>query len=798
MASRKLILFFVFLSFGWTVFARTTEKIRLSPILQIWNAETQELEFLFNIVNKSDQAVDLSYIVYFNSRQGKGWQDQPTVRLEANSSQLTKMSYKLNAIRIGDFISTSVILYGPDFKGQIDQADQYFEVTAVEVLPGGTIELDFSEELPRKQSVLVPEDTMSRIVKQLIEHGEQTLPGKKKSGAETEKKKIFMTVLSTLPVDQTRKVEPETPITVTLSEPIARESVTPESFFLLTASGNMKNRKVEGTLVITERQLSFVPQAKLQFGAQYQAVLSNRIRSQAGNTLKKAYAWQFEVKKIPVAKLFGPAKQYLKVLMVSPRVKGLNILTDTKIQLKLSGIIDPGTVNQESFYVSWKGGKVETEFKTSRDQITLTPKKPLENGVVYTAVATPGIKDETGKSLKMPIKWQFQTRAAIEYPETEDPNLLIFSPSHEPVSYVKEKQGILKIGITAFSSVLHADVNGVTVSIPQDTQVEFELPYSLKSKSTPFEITAYTNQGKARKKFIIHFGEKPKPRKPAFQLISILSAVQVDNLNNRPSGSSDIVTATKGVLTIVPQYELKIRDQSVLRIKGILLREKYAKDEYQNRETSYSQAAIEWEERKTFLGTVIAGVGWNFIRMNNNNFIGENGISEETFFNCTVKDKTSKTGGWEIGLEYKNKDATADAANIDNETDGTEVTLRGSVKFGLGSVDNKTKISYSLNDAVGKYQDYTSASAAYTISAPIGNFTPSLGYTYKFKQMKIFNPTENARPEYGSGSISAKIKYKLFPRTSFTLDYKSKDQVSNLANSTYTVNTVTLSVIQIF
>lgn len=178
--------------------------------------------------------------------------------------------------------------------------------------------------------------------------------------------------------------------------------------------------------------------------------------------------------------------------------------------------------------------------------------------------------------------------------------------------------------------------------------------------------------------------------------------------------------------------------------------------------------------------------------------MGENGVSEETFFTGEIKNIVSKTSNWKIGLEYKNKNAEADADTIDNETDGTEVTLTSAVKFNLGPLKNKTALSFAVNDAIGKYQDYSSATATYKLSAPIGDFTPSLGYTYKYKQMTIFDPSENLQPEYTSGSASAKIKYKLFPGTSFSLDYKNKNQVSNLTGSTYIANTATLSVIQIF
>ncbi len=804
MTSRILILIIAFLSFVHPVLAQTQKTIRLSPILQIWNTADQKLELLFNIVNETDHPVAFSTIVHFNSRLGKGWKEQPTTKLQGNRAQLVRLAFKPEVVRIGDFISTSVVLYGPGFRGFYDLEEQYFEVTDVTKLPDGKLLPDFVETPTGRQRVWTPIDTMNRVAEKLAKP-----EGLRPTGTEpkiTPEKappadggKATLQVLTTLPGDQASETKPEASITASFNEALDNKSINRDSVLLVVASGRMKNRKIDRRVSITGSRITITPIKKLQPNTTYQVVLSNRIRSLAGSRMKKTLAWRFSTqKKVSRAELFGPEKLYLKVMTVSPRVKELDVLTDTEIRLKLSGNVNLETINSDTFFLTNKSGKINATVTASKDQITLKPKEALLPDTIYTAVATPMIQDSTGKSLKKPIRWQFKTRAGFPYPEADDPNILIFSPSHEPVAYVKEKTGVLRIGITAFSKILHADVNGKRLTIKGDTQVELVIPYQLKSRSTPFEITTFTNEGKARKKFVINFGNKPKPRKPPFQLITILSAAQSDNLNNEPDDVEEKVTAGKATITVVPQYEIKIRDPSVLRFKGILLRERYAKEEHEDRETSYTQVAIEWEERKTFLGTFITAVGWNFVRLNNSNFIGENEISEETFFSSKIKQKNSKTDSRQFTLTYKNKNATVDAPDVDNETDGSEISLGGSSNFASDSLKHKAKFSLAANDAIGKYQDYLTGSVGYTISVPLGKFTPSLKCVVKHKQMSIFNPSEGVTPEYTSGSISARIKYKLFPKTSITVEAKSKNQKSNLENSSYTTNTGTLSIIQIF
>lgn len=804
MIFRKFILIAALLAFTCPVQARTNGPLRLSPIGQIWNLKQQKLELLFNVVNESDRALAFSYVVHFKSRLGSGWKEQRTKRIGQQRSQLVRISLKPDYIRVGDYISSAVVLYGAGFWDFKDLREQYFEITEITETPDRQSQLDFTEKRPIKEDVRVPLSVMNRVAAKLTGREKQTLPredrvARHRQPLESREGLPALRINEMTPAAGASEIPIESVISITCSEPLAPDSVSHDSFFLITASGKAKNRKIPGRITVKGTTIQFKPIRNLEPDTRYQAVLFNQIRSISDARALKTRSWFFKTrKKVAQAKVFGPEKHYLKVVLVSPRVRGINILTDTTVQLRLSGEIVPASVTEDSFHLSWKGGRVEATRTTVGDKITLKPKAPLKPETIYTVNATTDITDKTGKHLKKQIRWQFKTRKVIAYPEADDPNILIFSPSHEPVSYVKETTGVLKIGITAFSPLLHADVNGTEITIKPDTKAEFEIPYRLRSKTTPFEVTTFTKEGKASKKFVIHFGNKPKPKKPPFQLIALLSAANVDNINNEPADSENMVAASKMALTFVPQYEFRLGEVSVLRFKGILLRERYEKEEYQDRETSYTQFAVEWEQRKTFLGTFIAGVGWNAIRLNNGNFIGENENSTETFFSTAIKNRINKTDDWEIGLSYTNQNAAEDADNIDEETDGKEIAVKGSTRFTLSVFKNKLKAEASACDAIGKYQDYASASASYTLSLPLGDFTPSVGYTHKFKQMAIDNPIEDAQPEYTAGTRSAKIKYKLFKRTIFTLEHKSKSQVSNLADSNYTTNTVTLSMIQVF
>ena len=117
---------------------------------------------------------------------------------------------------------------------------------------------------------------------------------------------------------------------------------------------------------------------------------------------------------------------------------------------------------------------------------------------------------------------------------------------------------------------------------------------------------------------------------------------------------------------------------------------------------------MEWDELDTFLGDLTGGIGWNFIRTNTSSFLGENDVLNETFFSGALKQKLSDTMSYDAGLEYKNKNSTTEASDADNETDAVAITLKGKFNFEFLGSKNSAKLTYVNNDAIGKYQDFSS------------------------------------------------------------------------------------------
>ena len=824
MTIRRLFYLFLLLFGSFCSLEAAEPGAKLSSIAQYWNEDAQKLDFFFHIENSTRQKVDLTGVILIQASKETISRNMTFENIGPNTKELYTLSYDTGRVRRGETINISINLYGKDFKGFLDRADKQVEVTKVIVLEDGRMQMALTEPWPTiEYSPLAPIGFVQKLAwnlaKDIDDKREEEKTGFKASFEaapikiveEIEEEEIepkFLVIVAKQPAQQANKVQPKVQISATFDEPIDIDTITEDSFYLMTRSGKQTGKKLSGNIKTVNSEVTLIPEKPLTFNTAYEVIVTEGLKSLDGNSLKQTESWKFRTLKPSVKKSFGAKKDYLQLGGINPPVRGNDILVDTKISISFRSEINPDTVNSDTFYAALGKDRVAGELKVRKNKIMLTPEKPLAYGSEYRVIATQKIKDITGKSLKGTVRWRFKTRPEIDYPEADDPNILIFSPSHEQISYVLEKGGILRVGITAFDPILHVDVNGSKIEVEQGSKIEFGIPYTLKSKSTPFEITTFTQVGKSRKKFVINFGKKPKPKRPMFQLVGIFGLASVDNIDNAPSGLTKSA-ASKAIITAVPQFNFHIFEDSYLRIKGIVLREMYLADTYVDKSdieqksadkaTSYTQLAVEWEELDTFLGDLTGGIGWNFVRTNTSSFLGENDILNETFFSGALKQKINDTMNYDAGLEYKNKNSTAEASDADNETDGVAITLKGKFSFEFVGTKNSAKLSYVSNDAVGKYQDFTSTKLDYDISYALGDFTPGFSYSLKNKQMATENPSKgNVTPFYNATQLALKVKYKLFAKSILSFDYKTKSQASNLDDSTYATNTATLSFTQIF
>ncbi|MCP4755122.1 MAG: hypothetical protein GY866_29955 [Proteobacteria bacterium] len=384
----------------------------------------------------------------------------------------------------------------------------------------------------------------------------------------------------------------------------------------------------------------------------------------------------------------------------------------------------------------------------------------------------------------------------IEYPAEDDPNIIIFSETHPPVSYTKKKDGLLKAGVTTFSPILQVDINGEVIEMNKDTKAEIEFPFILADEVTDFVLTVVTEAGKKSKTFTVNLGEKPKPGKSPFQMVGILGLTNLDNVT---SVAEDKKSGTKLVLTVVPHYTIALGTASALNIKGILMRDKYSSSDYAANEISYTQLAVEWSAKKVLSGELIVGTGANDIRTDNGNVImGSDETALELFLFGGFKQKFLKVISWDFKMEIKSKDSKAEAVSANDDADARETSLKAGLGFKFGGIKGNFRFGQVTNDAKGKYQDSSTTSYGIKANYPQGDFFPGFGYSVRAKTMKEENASLGLAQNDSASTVLIKAGYKLSPKTILGMDVKTKTQTSNVEASEYSTTSITVSVTRIF
>jgi len=381
--------------------------------------------------------------------------------------------------------------------------------------------------------------------------------------------------------------------------------------------------------------------------------------------------------------------------------------------------------------------------------------------------------------------------------EGTDPNIIIFSRSHQPVSRQTEAGGVLQIGITAFSPIREVLINGAPVpGTAGDSVAEIEFPYQLQPGENRFAVIVTTDEGKSEKAFVVHLVESLDAGKDPFQLIGIAGVTSLDNVT---SAKDDKQSGSKLSLVVVPRYEMPLGD-AALRFQAILLRERFSKRDFSGNEISYTQVLVQWLKDKTELGDISVGVAMNDIRTNNDNpLLGEDQSMTESVIMATLQQEISQDLSWKARGDFTIRDSKEEVTSANDEADAREFGLEGGLDVKAMGISGDAKAGYSINDAKGDYVDSSTAKLDVRLKYPVGDFVPGLGFAYREKSFKNRNAS-NVKQKDKTTTALAKVDYKwgLLPDSLLTLKLQTKTQTSNVSTSEYSATEINLALTVVF
>ena len=378
-------------------------------------------------------------------------------------------------------------------------------------------------------------------------------------------------------------------------------------------------------------------------------------------------------------------------------------------------------------------------------------------------------------------------------------DILIYSFSHGPETESQKAQGILKNGISSFETVTSISINTKGIDFNKDTKVDISYPFNLDSGRNEFLVVVRTENIVQQKRFIIHYGSKQKPKKSAFLLIGIVGNSYLNNVTSAVNDNYE-KSGSKASITLVPLYRLYSSDRSEIKFKGIVLREKFSAKAFSSNEVSYTKIAIEWKNKKTFLGELKAETGTNDIRTNNENpLLGEDESVSEYYISGMISRKLSQLYKWDMKLEYKFKDSKAVTADPDIDADAAVSEINTRLHFKSSGFKSTGKLGYKANDAKGKYEDSSTIKIGIKMLYSFEQYTPGLSYDFKQTAKKIPNPLNGGIKEKKTMSVATlKMGYQIFKAGNIAFKMKFKQQTANVETSEFGANETVLSYTHIF
>jgi len=230
-------------------------------------------------------------------------------------------------------------------------------------------------------------------------------------------------VLSISPPDGVAGLNPNTSISATFTEPVNPVTVNSDSFLVSSEGENHAGR-----ILLSKRNTiaTFIPARTLPLSRQITVTLTTDITDVSGNPMVSTFRSSFITAS-------GTDNFQPMVVSVSPGSGARNMPLNTMVQVVFSERVDPLTVDEGTFYLTYPGLEYGTKVLKGRVRLsedgkvaTLTPERPLLPNTDYRVYVTRGITDIAGNPLYEKYNGTFRTGETLR--DDTAPGVLNVSP----------------------------------------------------------------------------------------------------------------------------------------------------------------------------------------------------------------------------------------------------------------------------------------------------------------------------------------------------------------------------------
>ncbi|HLO56783.1 MAG TPA: Ig-like domain-containing protein [Saprospiraceae bacterium] len=209
---------------------------------------------------------------------------------------------------------------------------------------------------------------------------------------------IVPIIISTDPINNATEVPLNKTISATFNVNMDPTTINNNTFTLKNGT-----TLIDGTVTYSGTTASFNPTENLIAGVTYTAAITNAVRSQTGTPMQDTYMWTFST-----GVVLAPT-----VISTDPSNDAVNVSLNKTITALFSVPMNPTTINNATFTLFRGTTPITGTVTYNGTTASFNPTNDLENGKVYTATITNGVKDVLGTPMTNNYVWTFSTIAAI-------------------------------------------------------------------------------------------------------------------------------------------------------------------------------------------------------------------------------------------------------------------------------------------------------------------------------------------------------------------------------------------------
>lgn len=208
-------------------------------------------------------------------------------------------------------------------------------------------------------------------------------------------------VVYTFPEYADENIDLDVSIQATFSASIDTGSINHSTF--VVREGGIE---ISGTFSYSDSTVTFMPNRTLARNTSINTTITSQVADAEGNTMDQDYEWNFTTRPPTTYEATPPS-----IIGTNPNDGATDISFSTNTSAQFSKILNPETINSNTFYLQNNNGNIISGSVSYTDSTaTFTPSGSLREGTEYTATITNDIEDPFGNSPNQSYNWNFTTK----------------------------------------------------------------------------------------------------------------------------------------------------------------------------------------------------------------------------------------------------------------------------------------------------------------------------------------------------------------------------------------------------